>query len=113
MKNLIIQTLRSLGVTANYRGYRQLCFALELVVEDEDRLLNIKHEVYVPIAEILHCNYKTIERNIRTVIDRVWRTNRARLFEVAGFSMEKQPTACEFIDYVANHIRCQCLINIM
>ncbi|MBQ8894002.1 MAG: sporulation initiation factor Spo0A C-terminal domain-containing protein [Clostridia bacterium] len=112
MKQTISQTLRALGITANYRGYRQLCVAVKLVVLDEDATISVKKNVYIPTAEILHCNHQTIERNIRTVIDRVWRMNRPYLSEMAGYPLDDPPTATEFIDMIANHVRCTCGINV-
>ena len=45
MKQIISQQLRQLGITANYRGFRQLVIAIALVTEDEDRLFSMQKEV--------------------------------------------------------------------
>lgn len=108
MQNQIIRTLRSLGITANYRGYRQLCVAISLVVENEDRMLHVAQEVYNPTADTLHCNRKTIERNIRTIIRRIWSIDPSRYLALSGTSISEPPTASEFIDVLAYHVRCIC-----
>lgn len=105
MQNQIIQALRSLGITANVRGYKILCIAVALAVEDEDRLLDVQRQIYNPTAEALQCNPQTIERNIRTVIERMWRSNKQRYFDLYGLKSSKPPTASEFIDTLAYGIR--------
>ena len=105
MNPIIERALRRLGITGNYRGYRQLAMALALVLEDEDRLYSIQREVYQVVAAELHCNPDTIERNIRTVLQRVWKTNRAQLNLFAGFDLIEPPKPAEFIDIIANRIR--------
>ena len=106
MKNIINQQLRQLGITANYRGFRQLVIAIALVTEDEDRLFSMQKEVYSPVAAALHCSDESVERNIRTAINRMWHTNRERYFQIIGYEISTQPTATEFIDAIANAVRC-------
>ncbi len=106
MENSIKQQLRQLGITANYRGFRQLVIAIALVVEDEDRLFAVTNEIYAPVAETLHCSVDSIERNMRTAINRMWHNNRRRYFVIIGYETSRQPTATEFIDTIANLIRC-------
>lgn len=105
MDEHIEQTLLRLGVTRNYRGYRILCVAVRLVLEDEWRLQNIMEEVYRPTSEIIHCGFASVERNIRTVIHRVWHTDRQLLITMATYKLQLQPTVHEFIDIIANHVR--------
>ena len=81
MKQIIHDTMRNLGITRNYRGYYQLFVCVELALEDENRMMNITNEIYRPAAKFLNCNYFSIERNIRTVINRVWRTNQKLLLK--------------------------------
>ncbi len=104
MKTVIEQTLHNLGVTRNYRGYRCTLVAVELVLENEDCMVNMMQGLYAPVAEVIGCPRHSIERNIRTVINRVWNTNRPLLFKLAGFPMVMQPTVGEFIDIISTHI---------
>ncbi len=106
MNQYVTKTLHNLGVTRNYTGYQQFYIAIELVLEDENRLLTIGKDLYTPIAKRFNCNTPTIERNIRTIINHVWRTNREFLFKIAGFPMYMQPTVSQFIDIVSNYINC-------
>ena len=46
MKTTIQKTLRALGITRNYDGYRLILAAVQLAVEDEDRLCLAPKEIY-------------------------------------------------------------------
>ncbi len=105
MDAIINQALRRLGITANYRGHRQLAFAVRLVVENEDRLYAVQREIYEPIARSMGCNVDTIDRNIRTVLQRAWKQNRPQLNALAGYELIEQPKPAEFIDMIANRVR--------
>ncbi|MBR6793328.1 MAG: sporulation initiation factor Spo0A C-terminal domain-containing protein [Clostridia bacterium] len=112
MKEIIEQTLRRLGITRNYRGYNILLVAVRLVVEDESRIRNVMQEVYKPVSEELNCGYSTIERNIRTIIRRVWDTNADALQRIATYHMAYYPPTAEFIDIIANHVQKVCRTNV-
>lgn len=111
MELLINNALRRLGITANYRGHRQLAIAVQLVLEDEDRLYAVQQEIYRPVAEIVQSNPGSVERNIRTVIARVWNQNRAQLNAFAGYEMTEPPKPSEFIDIIANRVRRSCSVH--
>ncbi|MBR6794423.1 MAG: sporulation initiation factor Spo0A C-terminal domain-containing protein [Clostridia bacterium] len=106
LKEIIEVTLRRLGINANYRGYRPLCIAIEMVIEDEECLRDIIRRVYIPVAEQLHCNPHTIERNIRTVIARMWKEKKSRYQALTESSDSLYPTSKQFIDAIAFRIRC-------
>ena len=46
MKITMQKTLRALGITRNYDGYRLILAAVQLAVEDEDRLRLVTKEIY-------------------------------------------------------------------
>ena len=58
--------LRTLGITANLRGFRYLKRATELAIEDPDCLLNIGKLIYNTVAQEFETTPKCVERNIRT-----------------------------------------------
>ncbi len=110
MEKSTLQVLRALGITPNYRGYRQLVMAVQLVLEDEDRFYSLKNEVYLPVANELHCNKHTVERNIRTLILRVWKENKNRLDKVAGYTLTEPPSPGELIAIIASYVRLSCSV---
>ena len=100
----ITSDLRSLGIGRPYLGYNITIKAVRMVLIDENRLLCIKQGVFIPLSEQQHCDWRTIERNIRTVIHRAWHVNRPYLSELAGYPMNQEPTVTEFLEILSAHI---------
>ena len=107
MQTTIQDTLRSIGIHGRYRGHRQAAVALQLMLHDHSGTYDITDALFAEVAQFCQCNQNCIERNIRTVIFRAWRTNRKRLIEIAGYDMAAPPTVSEFLDILANFIRHQ------
>lgn len=103
MENDVQRLLRELGVGRNYRGCRIVIISVKLISDDENRLLNIV-DTYKEIALKTGTSWRAVERNIRTVVNRAWVTNRKRLIEAAGYPMLAQPTACEFLEIIYNYV---------
>ena len=101
---IIASDLRALGVGRQYLGYSITIKAVRMVLRDENRLLCIKQGVFIPLSEQQHCDWRTIERNIRTVIHRAWCVNRPYLGELAGYPMHHEPTVTEFVEMLSDHI---------
>ena len=101
----ICDELQALGITANYTGRRQTAMAIELALQDEDRLSNVTKEIYWVVADSIGCKRCDIERNIRTASHRAWKKGRQRLIEIARYDLHAAPTASEFISILASHIR--------
>ena len=43
--------LRDLSIGKNYKGHREIAYAIQLLLEDEDRLCAVVKEVYIPVAK--------------------------------------------------------------
>lgn len=93
----IYQELQSLGVTANYKGCKQIALSVELALQKEERLSNVSKFLYQPVASQLGCSCSSIERNIRTIAQIAWQTNPAALQKLAGYPLCAAPSASEFI----------------
>ena len=63
----ICNELRTLGITANYKGYKQAAWAIHLALDDERRLDDISKEIYQPIAQLFFCYINSVERNLRSL----------------------------------------------
>lgn len=100
----ISEVLRRLGIGRHYLGYSSTLNAIEMVLEDENRLFCLKQAVFVPLSNRQHCDWRTIERNIRTVIHRAWYVNPSFLMEMACYPLQQAPTVTEFIDMVSAYI---------
>ena len=77
--------------------------AVRMVIADENRLLCIKRGIFQPIAQQEECDWRTIERNIRTAIRRAWKVNRDYLTELARYPMHQEPTVTEFVEILSDH----------
>lgn len=100
----IIHDLRALGIGRQYLGYNIAIQAVRMVLLDENRLLSVKQGILVPLSQQQHCDWRTIERNIRTIIHRAWCVNREYLSELAGYPMQHEPTVTEFVEMLSDHI---------
>ena len=80
--------LRDLSIGKNYKGHREIAYAIQLLLEDEDRLCAVVKEVYIPVAKHFNVEWNAVERNLRTAISRVWRLRRQRLFETSAYFVD-------------------------
>ena len=101
---IIVSDLRTLGIGRHYQGYQITIQAVRMVLMDSSCLLGIKQGIFLPIATQQSCDWRTIERNIRTVIHRAWHVNRDYLTELAGYPMHNEPTVTEFVEMLAEHV---------
>lgn len=104
-KNVISSALRELGIGSNYIAQQRTLVAIQLALEDEDRLLYVTKGIYQPVGEICGCKWTAVERNLRTVIQRVWRVNQEGLARMAGYPLLEPPTASDFIEILSHYIR--------
>ena len=102
---MIKQTLQDLGVTCNYNGYYQAIFAIQLALENEDRLCSVTQQIYWVVADKTHCKRCNVERNIRTVIFRAWKINKDLLIEMAGFPLTSPPSVSEFLAIMVTYLK--------
>lgn len=109
---IIVQDiLEELGVTRAYKGYSHTEYALELVLEDEDRLEAVTKKVYQETARHFHCHWTAVERNIRTVIQRVWRVNPTLLQKMARYPLTEAPTTRDFLSIITAYIQRTALVK--
>lgn len=93
--------LFSLGIGRQYLGYGITAKAVEMVLRDENCLLCVKQGILIPIAAERSCDWRTVERNMRTVIHRAWKYSADRLTELAVYPLRREPTVTEFLDILA------------
>ena len=105
MKAIIEATLKSFGLSCFYRGFPCITHAILLVVQDESRLDKVMSDVYAPTAFALCMDVRHVERNIRTVVQRAWQVDKDRLSLIAGYKLDGQPSASQFIEIIANYVR--------
>ncbi|MEZ3420566.1 MAG: sporulation initiation factor Spo0A C-terminal domain-containing protein [Eubacterium sp.] len=97
--------LHMLGVTKNYKGYRQLKLSVERALEDEFRLQSVSKEIYRPVAELCGCPHYTVERNIRTVTHKIWKSHKNVICEISGYVPKTEPSASELITIIVTDLQ--------
>ena len=97
--------LRTLGITANLRGFRYLKRATELAIEDPDCLLNIGKLIYNTVAQEFETTPKCVERNIRTLVALIWnKGDRSLLEHIAYTPLRKKPNNAAFISILVSYL---------
>ena len=100
----IRETLRSLGIGRQYLGYSITLQAITMVMQNENCLLCVKTGIYLPLSLQRRCDWRTIERNMRTVIHRAWTLNPDQLMALSDYPLHREPSVTEFLDIVSSHI---------
>lgn len=100
----IHELLYTLGIGRHYLGHNITVDAIQLILCDKDSLLHVKAGVLIPIAVQHQCDWRTVERNIRTVIHRAWTLNRPLLERIALYPLKQEPTVTEFLDIIAEYV---------
>lgn len=83
----IQEDLWRLGIGKRLKGYKMTVTAVELAMENEDRLQCAQEYLYKPIARQLDCDFRSVERDLRTVIAHAWHNNPDYLSHLAGFPL--------------------------
>ena len=87
----IQETLRLFGITRCYKGFLHTAYAIQLAVENENRLEAVTKEIYMETAFHFNCTWTAVERNIRTAVARAWKINHALLCDMAGYPLTCAP----------------------
>ncbi len=77
--------IRQFGITSKYKGYRYLLDAIHIAAENYDECLKVTKDVYPVIAHKYGVTKVSVERDIRTVIEKCWDNNKTYLQELSGF----------------------------
>lgn len=89
-ENIVRQLLSRFGVPAHMEGYGLICQAVRSALDKPILLQSMTKEFYPELARANHSTPHRVERNIRSVVNRI--------FERGGFGdRERKPTNREFI----------------
>lgn len=98
--------LRRLGATANYIGFFHMAYALQLCVEEQERLLLITKLLYPDVAKRYGTTWKAVERNIRTVTSIIWESNQPLVEALAHRSLPEKPSTAQFLAILSASLPC-------
>ncbi len=103
-KLIFFQTrLNSLGIEKKYTGYYYLVELMDILINENKRIRSFSKEVYPRIAEKYSTTPWTIERNIRSVIDKSWSLDLMQKLNYYRPENDK-PTCREFVYLIKNYI---------
>lgn len=100
----IYDTLYRLGITANYIGFFHTSYAVWLCSQQPERLLLVTKWLYPEVAAHYGTNWRTVERDIRTVVTVAWNSNPWLLSELAGYHLTEMPKTAQFLSILAKGI---------
>lgn len=94
----IKEVLRRLGVNTFSCGYSYISHGVLLTLKDEEYLQYITKNLYVDIAHQFHTSTACVERDIRSAVEVIWRTqNNELLPEICGgIPTVKRPSNKQF-----------------
>ena len=67
-----IKQFENLGISKRYTGFYLLIEIMQILINEERRIVSFSKEVYPMIAEKYGKTDCTIERNIRSLIEKCW-----------------------------------------
>ena len=98
---IVIQVLHRLGVYKGYSGFDYIIFAIKLIDSDIDYLCFITKSLYIDIAKEFTTSYVCVEKNIRTVVNKIWDDmdlNKEMIAEIFGnYYLCHKPSNREFL----------------
>ncbi len=98
--------LRYLLIPGTCQGFRLLETAIDLALEDENRLLNVIDDLYPTVAEIHHATLNCVQKNMRMAIIAGWKNGgNLQLEKLLGLPFRNRPVTKDFIDLLADYLR--------
>ena len=106
-KSIIIKTLNSLGANRLSSGYNYIIYGLLLLLEHDQRTLNLIKSLYIDIAEYYNTTWNCVEKNIRHVIKSIWMSDNDKIIKsiFGSSSSERRPTNKEFFQKMHDYIK--------
>ena len=104
MKKEIKQILNTLGTTSKYKGYYPTIDAVEIFVNRYGECINLSQELYPKLSHKYNMSYYSIERNIHTIANKAYRSNKKLLGTLLDEELTKCPSNYLFLEAIAFYI---------
>lgn len=98
------QIIRQFNITSKYKGYYFVLDAIEIASSKQNETLYITKDIYPIIAKKYNTTTYSVEKDIRTIIEKCWINNKQLLERIAGCKLDYCPTNSEFIDYMTYYM---------
>lgn len=100
-----LRLLRQLGVNNSYLGFGYTVYGVQLNIQNPHLVTYISKGLYLEIALHFHTSIGCVERDIRTVVDTIWKSgDRELLCEVFGHELSVKPKNAHFIEALSHYI---------
>lgn len=107
--------LHQLGIGKTYSGYDYILRSIELIALSEDVLTNVTKILYIDIAKEYHTSKTCVERNIRKVIEVIWKHVDQNYLQIKHIFGEKhlssKPSNKEFLELLYEYIKLQATLK--
>jgi len=101
VRNLLLQ----LEINRSYTGFEYIIYGVELVINDRNCLNYITKSLYLDIAKEYNTSWTQVERNIRTVVNAIWKNGNKELLKmICGGKIIKKPKNKEFFLLISDYI---------
>lgn len=100
----ISAVLRPLGITRSSKSCRMVCECIERICEQEDRLEAVQKEIYMPVAEMHHCQWSAVQSAVRRAAKIAWETDPQQVQALAGYPLDGMPSAVQFLEMIYNSL---------
>ena len=104
MKKEIKQILNTLGITSKYKGYYPTIDAVEMFVNRYGERINLSQELYPQLSHKYNMSCYSIERNIHTIANKAYRSNKKLLGTLLDEELTKCPSNYLFLEAIAFYI---------
>ena len=109
----VTNTIHSVGVPANIKGYQYLRDAIIMSIKDSELINAVTKQLYPKVAEKHNTSPSRVERAIRHAIEGACvRGNEEALYNLFGYTVSNnkgKPTNSEFIAMIADKLRLEML----
>ena len=103
-KLFLVKKLKCIGVDNKYTGYFFLVEIMYILINElPHRIISFSREVYPLVAERYNVSVCSIERDIRSVIEKCWSQEMAAKLNVFRLSSDR-PCCRDFIFMIKNFI---------
>lgn len=97
--------LRRLGVNGSYMGFGYTVYGITQTIQNPDLIIYICKGLYTEIAIHYHVSVCNVERNIRTVINTIWKEGDRRLLnQIFHRELKEKPKNTAFIDVLSQYV---------
>ena len=101
--------LHQLGIGKSYKGYNYILYGIHLISQDESRLYCITKVLYIDIAKEHHTSSICVEKNMRTIIEVIWRKtreNKQLILNIFGSRYASvKPSNKEFLELLYEYVK--------